>query len=237
MKFTFYGQSCFLIELNGKNFLFDPFITGNELAKSIDINSIPADYILISHGHEDHTADLLSIAKRTNAKVISNFEIITWLGKQGITNTHPMNFGTFHFDFGVLTYMQAQHSSSLPDGTYAGSAGGFILKTEDVNIYYSGDTSLMVDMQLVPFYAKPDIAILPIGGNFTMNVREAVKASDFIKCDHIIGVHFDTFGYIEINHDDARQIFKDAGKRLLVPDIGKSYDIEFSATVTVKLIE
>jgi len=223
MNFTFYGQSCFLIEINHQKFLFDPFITGNELAKNIDINSIEADYILVSHGHGDHTADLIPIAKRTGALVISNFEIISWLQQQGITKVHPMNFGTFDFEFGTLTYMQAQHSSSFPDGSYAGAAGGFILASPHHSFYYSGDTSLMLDMQLVPHYATIDTAILPIGGNFTMNPRDAVKASDFIRCNNVIGVHFDTFGYIKIDHAAAVDLFKEAGKNLLVPEIGARY--------------
>ncbi|WP_018631056.1 metal-dependent hydrolase [Niabella aurantiaca] len=225
MKFTFYGQSCFLIEIDSKKFLFDPFITGNELAKDIDINTIEADYILVSHGHGDHTADLVPIAKRTGALVISNFEIISRLQQQGITQVHPMNFGSYDFDFGTLTYMQAQHSSSFSDGSYAGAAGGFILASPHHNFYYSGDTSLMLDMQLVPHYAKIDTAILPIGGNFTMNPRDAVKASDFIQCNNIIGVHFDTFGYIRIDHAAATDLFKAAGKTLLIPEIGRSYDL------------
>ena len=102
MKFTFYGQSCFAIETGGKKILFDPFITGNELAKNIDINAIEADFILVSHGHGDHVADLVSIAKRTGAQVIAAYEVVEWAQKQGITNVHPMNFGPFNFDFGKL---------------------------------------------------------------------------------------------------------------------------------------
>ncbi|WP_300597481.1 metal-dependent hydrolase [Niabella sp.] len=225
MKFTFYGQSCFLIEINGKKFLFDPFITGNELAKNIHIETIEADYILVSHGHGDHTADLIPIAKRTGALVISNFEIISWLQQQGLSNVHPMNFGSYDFDFGTLTYMQAQHSSSFPDGSYAGAAGGFIFASPQYNFYYSGDTSLMLDMQLVPHYAKIETAILPIGGNFTMNARDAIKASDFIQCNNIIGVHFDTFGYIKIDHQKTQELFAAAGKKILLPEIGRSYSL------------
>lgn len=225
MKFTYYGHSCFAIELKGKHFLFDPFISGNPLAKEIDINSIEADYILVSHGHEDHTADLVSIAKRTGAIVISNFEIIAWAKKQGITHTHAMNFGSFEFDFGKLTLFQAQHSSSFADGTYAGAAGGFILASDAGNFYYSGDTSLMLDMQLVPLYTPVDFAILPVGGNFTMTAAGALKASHYIKCNYIIGVHFDTFDPIKIDHEKAKLLFSNEGKRLLLPDIGKTYDV------------
>lgn len=213
MEFTFYGQSCFSLNINKTNLLFDPFITGNEHAKHIDIKTIHADYILVSHGHEDHTADLVTLAKQTGAKVIANFEIISWLQNQGITNVHPMNFGTVDFNFGTLTFFQAMHSSVLADGTYAGNPGGFILKSDGGNIYYSGDTSLFMDMQLVPYYAKVDVAFLPIGGNFTMNAKEAIYASELIKCNHIVGLHFDTFNFIKINHEETKKTLCRSRKR------------------------
>lgn len=225
MEFTYYGQSCFSLTLNSRTFLFDPFITGNEYAKEVNIDGINADYILVSHGHSNHSGDLVAIAKRTGALCISNFEIIMWLQKNGVTNVHPMNFGTYDFDFGMLTYMQAQHSSSMGDGTYGGNPGGFILRSEHGNFYYSGDTSLMLDMQLVPHYAKVDVAILPVGGNFTMNVRDALKATEFIQCDNVVGVHFDTFGYIKIDHEASIKLFEDAGKKLLLPEVGKTYKV------------
>ncbi|MFV0606099.1 MAG: metal-dependent hydrolase [Niabella sp.] len=224
MKFTFYGHSCFSIQLGNTVLLFDPFISGNELAKDIDVANIKADYILVSHGHGDHLADLIAIAKATGAKVISNWEIVDWCIAQGITNYHHMNFGTNDFDFGTLTYFQAQHSSSFPDGSYAGNPGGFILASPQGSFYYSGDTSLMLDMQLVPRYVQLDFAILPIGGNQTMNAKEAIIASDMIQCKNIIGVHFDTFGYIKINHEATAKLFEDAGVKLLIPEIGKTYD-------------
>ncbi|TAM94613.1 MAG: MBL fold metallo-hydrolase, partial [Chitinophagaceae bacterium] len=122
MKYTYYGQSCFAVQIKGKNILFDPFITGNPLAKDIDVNKIKADYILVSHGHQDHTLDLVSIAKRTGAIVVSNFEIIGWLAKQGILNGHPFNHGgKWKFDFGTVKYVNAIHSSSYANGNYAGN--------------------------------------------------------------------------------------------------------------------
>jgi len=222
MKFTFYGHACFAIETGGKKFLFDPFISGNELAKDIDINSIEADYILVSHGHGDHVADLVSIAKRTGATVIGAFEVIDWAQKQGIKNVHPMNFGSFHFDFGKLHFLPAWHSSAMPDGSYGGNPGGFLMHAPEKKFYYSGDTSLMMDMQLIPRYAKLDFAILPVGGNFTMDAEDAVIAAEFIQCDKIIGIHFDTFGYIKIDHEAAKNKFKDAGKELILPKIGET---------------
>src|SRR5690606_20995442 len=157
MRFTYFGQSCFLIEAAGKKILFDPFITGNPLAKNVDADSIEADYILVSHGHSDHVGDLVRIAQRTNALVVCAFEIFEWLGKQGITNVHPMNLGGKKaFDFGTVKFVPAIHSSVLPDGTYGGNPGGFVVTTSEGNFYYSGDTSLTLDMQLVSRYAKLD---------------------------------------------------------------------------------
>ena len=225
MKFTFYGHACFAVETGGKKILFDPFISGNALAKDIDIDSIEADFILVSHGHGDHVADLVHIAKRTGAKVIAAAEVVEWVKKQGITNAHPMNFGSATFEFGKLHFVPAWHSSTMPDGASGGSPGGFILHGAEKKFYYSGDTCLMMDMQLIPRYATLDFAVLPIGGNFTMDADDAVMAAEFIKCDKIIGVHFDTFGYIMVDHDQVKSKFKAAGKELILPEIGKVFEV------------
>ena len=226
MKLTFYGHACFTVETQGKKLLFDPFITGNELAKGIDVNSIEADYILVSHGHGDHVGDLVSIAKRTGATVIGAYEVTSWAEKQGCEKTHGMNFGPFNFEFGELRFVPAMHSSGLPDGSYGGNPGGFIIKNSEGSFYFAGDTCLMLDMQLIPkYYAKLDFAILPIGGNFTMNVDDAVIAADFIDCNKIIGVHYDTFGYIKIDHNKAKETFEKAGKQLILPNIGETISL------------
>ena len=222
MKFTYFGHSCFAIETEGKKLLFDPFVSGNELAKDIDIDAIEADFILVSHGHGDHVADLVRIAKRTGSMVIAAYEVVTWAQNQGITNVHPMNFGSAMFPFGKLHFLPAAHSSGLPDGNYGGNPGGFLVHGNEYKFYYSGDTCLTMDMQLLPKYAKLDFAILPIGGNFTMDMDDAILAADFIQCNKIIGVHFDTFGYIKIDHKAAVDKFKAAGKELILPKIGET---------------
>lgn len=225
MELTFYGHACFLVNTGDTKILFDPYISPNPQAKDIDISSITADYIFVSHGHEDHVADLLSLAQQTQATVVSNFEIITWLSKQGYEKVHPMNFGTRAFDFGTVHFVPAAHSSALPDGSYGGNPGGFIFKTKTGNFYYTGDTSLTAEFTMIPYYGKLDAAIMPVGGNFTMNPEEALIASDIIKCDHIIGVHFDTFGYIVIDKDQAIAQFKAAGKTLRLPGIGDTISL------------
>ncbi|HHZ66019.1 MAG TPA: metal-dependent hydrolase [Flavobacteriales bacterium] len=226
MRITYYGHSTFGIVAGGKNLLFDPFISPNELAKDVTVDSIPADFIFISHGHEDHVADAVSIAKRTGATIVSNFEIVTWFGAQGVDNGHPMNHGgEWSFDFGTVKYVNAVHSSVLPDGTYGGNPGGFVVKSDGVSFYYAGDTALTYDMKLLGDYEDINFAFLPIGDNFTMGISDAVIAADFIKCDNIIAMHYDTFGYIVIDKDRAKKEFTDKGKQLSIINIGESIDL------------
>ena len=181
MKLTYYGHACLGAEIGGKRLLFDPFITPNELAGDIDVDQIPADFICLSHGHQDHIADTLRIAQRTGAKVICTYEIYLWLEKQGLKNIHPMNTGgQWTFDFGTILCVTAHHSSGLPDGSYGGNPMGFVIWNEEKSFYFAGDTSLTLDMKLIPILCPPlDFSILPIGGNFTMDVRQAIFCQRF----------------------------------------------------------
>jgi L-ascorbate metabolism protein UlaG (beta-lactamase superfamily) len=223
MKLSYYGHSCFAIELAGNHLLFDPFIRGNPLASAIDSNAVPADYILISHGHEDHLADAVPLAKRTGATVVSNFEICLWLGRQGVERTHPMNHGgTARFDFGQVKYVQAVHSSTLPDGSSGGNPGGFVVHTPEGRFYYAGDTALTLDMKLVAAGTPLRFAVLPVGDTFTMGVEDAIQAADFVNCHEIVGVHFDTFPPIKIDHAAAKERFQAAGRVLHLLSPGES---------------
>ena len=222
MKYTYFGQSSFLLETETHKFLFDPFISPNPLAKKIDMAKIEADYILVSHGHEDHVADLIELAKQTNAKVIAMPEVIAWVNKQGVENVHPMNYGKYTFDFGTVRMVWATHSASLPDGSYGGNPAGFVLELEGKQIYFAGDTGLTVEMKLLAELYKLDYAILPIGGNYTMDADDAVIAANYINCDKIIGIHYDTFPVIEIDSNKAVETFKRAQKILLLLQIGET---------------
>ncbi|MCG2612495.1 metal-dependent hydrolase [Flavobacterium sp. SM15] len=225
MKITFYGHACIGIEVSGKHILVDPFITGNPKASHIDINTLKADYILVTHAHQDHVLDVEAIARRTNAIIVSNYEIATHYGNKKL-NYHPMNHGgSWKFDFGTVKYVNAIHTSSFADGTYGGNPGGFVIEGEHKNIYIAGDTALTMDMKLIPMRTKLDLAILPIGSNFTMDVNDAIVASDFLDCDKILGYHYDTFGFIVINHEEAIKKFFDKGKDLMLLDIGNSIDL------------
>lgn len=207
--------------------MFDPFITPNDLANTIiDVNAIKADYILLSHGHQDHIADCIHLAVQTGAKVICSYEIHEWLHKQGVANTHPMNTGG-KWNFGIFTAKctVAQHSSGLPDGSYGGNPMGFIIYSDEGNFYYSGDTALTLDMQLISKWAKLNFAVLPIGDNFTMDAADAAACAGMIECKTIVGVHYDTFGYIKIDPEKAKKIFADAGADLKLMKIGDTIEI------------
>ncbi len=222
MQLTYLGHSAFHLETKGKHLVFDPFISPNPLAAHVNVDEIRADYILISHGHGDHVADAERIAKRNGATIVSNYEIVTWFEAKGLAG-HGMNHGgKRQFDFGWVKYVHAAHSSVLPDGTYGGNPGGFVIWNDEVCCYFAGDTGLTMDMKLIPLTCpKLDFAILPIGDNFTMGYEDAATAAGFIECDTIIGCHFDTFPPIEIDHEAAKKAFEAKGKRLLLPPVNQ----------------
>jgi L-ascorbate metabolism protein UlaG (beta-lactamase superfamily) len=223
MNITYFGHSCFMVELASCKILFDPFISPNELAKSIAMESIMPDYIFVSHAHDDHIADLLTIAKQSNAKVVAVWEIYTWLTKQGVENTHPVNTGGFvKFPEFSVQVIHADHSSSFPDGTYGGNPVGFVINTKKKAFYYAGDTALFKDMKLIPKRHKIDLAFLPIGSNFTMDAEDASIAAGWLGVHKVIGMHYDTFGLIKIDHNDSIQIFKHKGIELVLMDIGSN---------------
>ena len=225
MKITYLGHASLAIEVNGKTLIVDPFISGNELAKHIDVNSLKADYILITHAHGDHILDVETIAKNTGAIIVSNAEIAGYYEAKGF-KTHPMNHGgSWTFDFGKVKYVNAIHSSSFPDGSNGGQPGGFVIEAENKNVYIAGDTALTYDMKLIPMRNPLDLAILPIGSNFTMDVDDATIAAEFLNVKTVLGYHFDTFGYIKIDHEVAKQKFESKNKELILLEIGSSIEL------------
>lgn len=209
MKLKFLGQSGFAIHTINSDqkeleILIDPFLTGNPLTEAKAEDFSP-DYIVLSHAHGDHYGDTEAIAKASGAKVISNFEIVNYVGTKGIEG-HPMNpGGAWNFDFGKLKFVQAIHTSSFPDGTYGGVAMGIILEIENKRIYHAGDTAYFSDME---YFGRQglDLALLPIGDNFTMGIDDAIEAAKLLKADTVVPIHYNTFGFIE----QDPQVFKTA---------------------------
>jgi len=225
MQITYLGHGCISITVNNKTLLVDPFITGNSLAKDIDITTLKVDYILITHAHQDHILDVETIATRTGAKIISNYEIVMHYIAKGYKG-HPVNHGgQCVFDDVNIKYVNAVHTSSFPDGTYGGQPGGFVISFQNKSVYIAGDTAVTFDMKLIPMQTKLNLAILPIGDNFTMGIDDAIIASDFIECNKVLGCHFDTFPPIVIDKKEAVEKFKIKNKELILLEIGTSIKI------------
>jgi L-ascorbate metabolism protein UlaG (beta-lactamase superfamily) len=192
---TYHGHSTWVLETKGATILIDPFFTGNPQA-SVTAGDVRADFIILTHAHGDHYGDTVEIAKRTGATLISNFEIVNYCQKQGVANAHPLHLGGGHaFPFGRAKLTVAHHGSSFPDGTYGGNPAGVLIEFEGKRLYDAGDTALFSDMALI---GQPglDVALLPIGDNFTMGPDDAAAAAKLLRARTVIPEHYNTWPVI-----------------------------------------
>lgn len=202
MRLTYYGHSACLVETSSHRLLIDPFLSGNPLC-TIKPEDVKCDFILLSHGHADHVGDTLAIAKANDATVIANYELASYLGAQG-ANTHPLHIGGgANFAFGRAQLTIAFHGSSYPDENglpiYMGMPAGILITADDKTLYHAGDTALTLEMELLGRHHKIDLALLPIGDNFTMGIGDALLALDMIKPRATVPIHYNTFPYIEVD--------------------------------------
>ncbi|HRE47466.1 MAG TPA: metal-dependent hydrolase [Aggregatilineales bacterium] len=223
---TWFGHSGFHLNLNGRHILIDPFLSGNPLA-TISPDTVPAEAILLTHGHGDHLGDTISIAKRTDALVIATFEIATWAHNKGVKNTHAQNNGGgYQHDFGHVKFVRADHSSSFPDGSYAGLACGIVLTYNGTRLYFAGDTALFSDMKLIGDM-EIDVAFIPIGDNYTMGVEDSILATKLIRPKAVFPIHYNTFPAIEQDAGLwATQITNETDARAIVIDPNSSFMLE-----------
>lgn len=218
------GHACFEFDFNGTKVLTDPFISYNPLAKNIDIEALKPDYILLSHAHADHVADLAKIQAQSGATVAAIVETAGWVRKQGVPDEKVIEFnfgGTLNLPFGKVKMVYALHTNSTPDGAYGGAPCGFVFFIGDKKIYFAGDTALTLEMKLLEDL-QLDWAFLPIGGHYTMDAEDAVKAAKFVNCKQVIGMHYDTFSPVTIDQEEALQLFNEAGLALTLLKLEES---------------
>lgn len=226
IKITWFGHSGFQLELDNATVLIDPFLTGNPLA-TVAPDDLRADYILLTHAHGDHVGDTVAIAKRTGAMVIATFEIHSWMQQHGVSKTHGQNTGgSYAHPFGNVKLVKAEHSSSFPDGTYGGQACGIVLTVKGKRLYFAGDTALFSDMRLVGDM-RIDLAILPIGDNYTMGPEDSIHATRLIRPQAVFPCHYNTFPVIQQDVSGwARRITNETDSKAIVVDPGTSFTID-----------
>ncbi|MCP4581396.1 MAG: metal-dependent hydrolase [candidate division Zixibacteria bacterium] len=227
LNLTFLGHSCFLLDDGNYRVVIDPFITGNPAAK-ITADELKPDFILLSHGHGDHLGDTLEVAKKNSATVISNFELATYCAGKGVEKTAGLHIGGgADFPFGSLKLTIAHHGSTLGgELAYGGNPVGFIVRMADKVVYHAGDTGLFMDMKLIGELDNIDMALLPIGGYFTMDVDDAAKAVEFLKPKKTIPMHYDTFDPIKADPKIYAEKVKSHGAECVILQPGHSYGLE-----------
>lgn len=226
MRLTYYGHSCFLVETAKARLLLDPFLTGNPAA-AVRAADVRCDYIILSHGHDDHSGDALGIAQATGATIVANFEIAEYFAAKG-TRTHGMNpGGGFNFPFGRVKLTLAHHTSSMEAGLrpiYMGVPCGIVISADGRNLYHAGDTALFLDMQLIG-RGGLDLALIPIGDNYTMGPDDALEALGFLKPKLAVPMHYNTWPVIKQDAADfaRRADLKGHAVRVLQP--GESLEV------------
>lgn len=231
MELTYLGHSCFLAVSGALRVLIDPFISPNPKASSIDTGALAPTHVLLTHGHEDHVADAERVVKASGAELVAPYEVAMWFSQKGVDRVRAINPGArISLESEAIGWrvrvVGAVHSSTLPDGSPGGAACGYVLEGDDACVYHAGDTDLTMDMELIGRHWTPDVALLPIGGTFTMGYADVPAAMDMLRCRRVVGMHYDTFPPIEIDREAAMRTVREAGGTLHLPDVGQVFNTE-----------
>lgn len=224
IKITWHGHATYSVEIDGINIVVDPYFAGNNPSCIRPVEEVEADFILQTHAHGDHIGDTVELAKSTGAQVISNFEIANWINKHGYENTWAMNTGGgYQFPFGRVKMTPALHSSGLPDGTYGGDPGGYLIFANDATLYFAGDTALFSDMELIG-NAGIDVAVIPTGDNFTMGPDDAFLSLAYLRPKVVIPCHYNTFPpIVQDMHAWAERVNRETPVKAVVLELEESF--------------
>jgi L-ascorbate metabolism protein UlaG (beta-lactamase superfamily) len=225
---TWHGHATYSLDIDGTAVVVDPFFAPNNPVAQVTADEVEADIILQTHGHGDHISDTVALAKRTGALVIGNFEVCNWINNQGHENTHALNTGGgFDAGFGRVQMTPALHSSGLPDGSYGGDPAGFVISSGGRKIYFAGDTALFSDMALIGRASDLDLAIIPIGDNYTMGPDDALYALDYLKPRVVIPGHYNTWPVIGQDPQAwAERVRQETDCEPVVLGVGESYRLD-----------
>ncbi|MGA2667574.1 MAG: metal-dependent hydrolase [Ignavibacteria bacterium] len=224
MKLIYHGHSAFEVRSGSHTIHIDPFFTGNPNS-NVKPEDVKADYIILTHAHGDHLGDAFEIAKKNDATIIAVNELANYAAEKKL-KAHNMHIGGgFNFPFGRVKFTIAHHGSSSPDGRYMGEPAGVVLTIGGKNIYHAGDTGLFLDMKLIGEINPLDVAIVPIGDNFTMGIDDAVKAVEFLNPKLAIPIHYNTWGVIEVDPQEFKRKVESIGKKCTIIPIGGSIEI------------
>jgi L-ascorbate metabolism protein UlaG (beta-lactamase superfamily) len=226
ISIIWHGHGTFTFNIDGTHVVVDPFFAGNNPAAQVAMDQVKADFILQTHGHYDHIPDTVPLAKRTGATVIACPEILNWISKQGYDKGHGMNLGgSYDFPFGNVKMTPALHGSGLPDGSYGGVAAGFLITAAGKKFYIAGDTALFSDMALIG-RAGLDLALLPIGDNFTMGPDDSILAIEFLKPAQVIPYHYNTWPPIAVDVEAwANQVRSKTSAEPIILTIEESFSL------------
>lgn len=228
VKITFLSHSGFLMEAGKHSIVIDPFLSGNPLAK-VNAEEIKADYVILTHGHGDHLGDGISIARNNKATLIAPYELATYCQWQGVQQTHPLHIGgAFTFPFGKVKLTIATHGSAVVQDKniiYTGNPCGVVLTVNDKTIYHAGDTGLFYDMKLIGEMQKLNVALLPIGGNYTMDINDAVKAVELLNPELAVPMHYNTFEVINADPEEFVRKCKAKGFKARILAVGESLEL------------
>ncbi len=222
---TFHGHSAFSIEHGSYHLLIDPFISGNPVAV-VDAESLDPTHIILTHGHGDHLGDTVDIAKRNGAQVIATYEVANYLKGEGLEDVLDLSIGGGRdVDFGRITFTIAHHGSAHPDGRYMGVAAGVVVAIGGCEIYHAGDTALTYDMKLIDEFHDIDVAMVPIGDNYTMGIPQAVRAVEFVGARAAIPMHYNTFDLIQADPEAFAEGVRKIGAVPIILEPGQKHTV------------